>query len=479
MSSQARLTLWPRSNDYLLNSAVVLRGSSWGNSRTSSPLAVLGLATNAFAVNVADVYQAAVENDPVLGAAKQDYAAREEVVPQTRAGLLPNISLNGSTRVRSARVSQRPDSSKPIPRARLRATARRRLVMSYNTHSWQAQLVQPILDVAAYYTYKSAQAMKAQASRTTPPSEQNLIVRAVRRIPRCTAQPGRARLDQRRRSRGETPAGTGAATLRRRPRRNYGCVGRDRRLRQRRGAPHPGRADQGIQFETLSTLTGESYEQVDQISADLPIVNPASIDENEWVYDRARQQSDRARVARSADRRATRPARASSRTSADDRCGRELQRRRQSRSATGRRSGSSATRPIRASMGCSCRCRSTRGASPVESARSARATAPIGELLRNNEWTVSRDIRNLLRAVTTDVIRVQARIKSIKSAESALEATQTGYEVGTRNIVDVLQAQQRLYLSQFDYADSRYNYVRDLMLLRRPPERSTPPTSRR
>jgi outer membrane protein len=87
-------------------------------------------------------------------------------------------------------------------------------------------------------------------------------------------------------------------------------------------------------------------------------------------------------------------------------------------------------------------------------------------LLRNNEWTVSRDIRNLLRAVTTDVIRVQARIKSIKSSESALEATQTGYEVGTRNIVDVLQAQQRLYLSQFDYADSRYNYVRDLMLLR-------------
>ncbi len=68
-----------------------------------------------------------------------------------------------------------------------------------------------------------------------------------------------------------------------------------------------------------------------------------------------------------------------------------------------------------------------------------------GELLRNNEWTVSRDIRNLLRAVTTDVIRVQARIKSIKSSESALEATQTGYEVGTRNIVDVLQAQQRLY----------------------------------
>ena len=47
-----------------------------------------------------------------------------------------------------------------------------------------------------------------------------------------------------------------------------------------------------------------------------------------------------------------------------------------------------------------------------------------------------------------------------------MEATETGYEVGTRNIVDVLQAQQRLFSSQFDYADSRYNYVIDLMRLK-------------
>ena len=61
---------------------------------------------------------------------------------------------------------------------------------------------------------------------------------------------------------------------------------------------------------------------------------------------------------------------------------------------------------------------------------------------------------------------MRARLKAIRSALSALEATQTGYEVGTRNIVDVLQAQQRLYSSQFDYADSRYNYVLNLMRLK-------------
>ena len=64
---------------------------------------------------------------------------------------------------------------------------------------------------------------------------------------------------------------------------------------------------------------------------------------------------------------------------------------------------------------------------------------------------VTRDTRNLYKSVTTDVVRVQARL-AIRSSQSALEATETGYEVGTRNIVDVLQAQQRLFGSQFDYA---------------------------
>ena len=99
--------------------------------------------------------------------------------------------------------------------------------------------------------------------------------------------------------------------------------------------------------------------------------------------------------------------------------------------------------------------------------RQANATADRAkELLLSQQLNVTQDTRNLYKSVTTDVIRVRARLKAIRSAQSALEATQTGYEVGTRNIVDVLQAQQRLYSSQFDYADSRYNYVLNLMRLK-------------
>jgi outer membrane protein len=88
------------------------------------------------------------------------------------------------------------------------------------------------------------------------------------------------------------------------------------------------------------------------------------------------------------------------------------------------------------------------------------------QLLQDSRLRVSRDVRNLFRRVATDVIRVGARLKAIASAESALEATETGYEVGTRNVVDVLRAQENFFRSQFDYADSRYNYMLSLILLK-------------
>ena len=39
----------------------------------------------------------------------------------------------------------------------------------------------------------------------------------------------------------------------------------------------------------------------------------------------------------------------------------------------------------------------------------------------------------------------KARQQAIVSAQSALDATTAGYEVGTRNVVDVLNAQRILY----------------------------------
>ena len=82
------------------------------------------------------------------------------------------------------------------------------------------------------------------------------------------------------------------------------------------------------------------------------------------------------------------------------------------------------------------------------------------------ERQVAENTRALFSAINTDVARVKARLQGIESSRSALAATQTGYEVGTRNIVDVLLAQQRLYLSEFQFASARYQYIKNTLKLK-------------
>jgi outer membrane protein len=74
--------------------------------------------------------------------------------------------------------------------------------------------------------------------------------------------------------------------------------------------------------------------------------------------------------------------------------------------------------------------------------------------------------RSLHQLVLTNTARVKARKQSITSADSALQATQAGYEVGTRNIVDVLVAQRTVYQARRNYSNARYDYILSMMRLK-------------
>lgn len=78
----------------------------------------------------------------------------------------------------------------------------------------------------------------------------------------------------------------------------------------------------------------------------------------------------------------------------------------------------------------------------------------------------TQQVRSLFTQVVNDVQRVEAQHQAIVSNRSALEATRSGYEVGTRNIVDVLNAEQNLYNAMSNYAEARFAYVIDLLALR-------------
>ncbi|KRE96541.1 type I secretion protein TolC [Frateuria sp. Soil773] len=79
---------------------------------------------------------------------------------------------------------------------------------------------------------------------------------------------------------------------------------------------------------------------------------------------------------------------------------------------------------------------------------------------------VTRDTLNYYRSVIAGISQVEASKAAVTSAESALAASQAGFEVGTRTIVEVLIAQQNLTQAQSNYSQTRHQFVLNKLLLK-------------
>ncbi len=401
--------------------------------------------TTAPVSDLAQAYNDAVANDPVLGAARAQLAANEEAVPQTRSLLMPNIGVNGDTTWNEITIADAPGDPQ----------------LQFNDHGWGARLSQPLLDMESWYTHTSARASVDAARFNFDATEQDLIVRTIQ------AYLDVLRADSLVESSRRAEAATQRQLEQVQQRFDVGLVAITDVLEAQAGYDNSvvvrvqAVGDHDIFFEVLRTLTGQPYNDILDISEELPIVNPAPGDVEEWVN-----------VALSTNPTvlaAERQLVASERTVRARRSGHLP---RIDGSITFRHSvqggpnffgnetdatlyGITATLPI------------YQGGFISSRTKEAQALADrSAQLLQDSRLTVGRDVRNLFRRVQTDVVRVGARLKAIASAESALDATETGYEVGTRNVVDVLRAQENFFVSQFDYADSRYNYMLSLILLK-------------
>ena len=98
-----------------------------------------------------------------------------------------------------------------------------------------------------------------------------------------------------------------------------------------------------------------------------------------------------------------------------------------------------------------------------------RAKQQYYEASENRKQTkrdVTQSARSTHLAVVTGVATVKARAQAITSNQSALDATQSGYEVGTRDLVDVLNAQRNLFRAQRDYQEALYDYILNTLNLK-------------
>jgi outer membrane protein len=398
-----------------------------------------------------NVYQDAVDNNSDLAAARAQYQAQKEIVPQARAGLLPNLSAGANVQ------NTRTEFDKPA------------LAATRSGNSWQATLSQPIFRADRWFQFQAAKDVNDQAMLQLSATEQNLILqsaldyftvlRTEDNLASTKAEEAafKRQLDQ---ANERFDVGLSDKTDVLSAQASYDTSRANRIVAQRQ-------VDDA--FEALVTLTNREYSAIEGIVHTLPVMPPVPNDAKAWVETAAQQNlnllasnyavsaAEKTLSQRKAGHAPTVDAVAQYQKGDNDNLG-------FSNPTAGVVYGGDVSQRT---IGLQLNIPLYSGGLTSSQVREAYSRLDQNEQQRESlRRQVVENTRNLHRAVNTDVEQVQARKQSIISNQSALEATEIGYQVGTRNIVDVLDAQRQLYSSVRDYNNTRYDYILDNLRLK-------------
>ena len=89
------------------------------------------------------------------------------------------------------------------------------------------------------------------------------------------------------------------------------------------------------------------------------------------------------------------------------------------------------------------------------------------DLLERERRSAQRETRDAYLGVNSGISRVHALEQAVRSSETAAEAIEAGFQVGTRTSVDVLDAQRDRFRARRDLSEARYSYILNVLRLKR------------
>ncbi len=88
------------------------------------------------------------------------------------------------------------------------------------------------------------------------------------------------------------------------------------------------------------------------------------------------------------------------------------------------------------------------------------------QTLEGAKRNVELQVRTLVSTVENNKRTIEAQALAVESMKSALKATEVGYEVGTRNIVEVLDAQRQMFATELGYRVALYDLIKNQITLK-------------
>jgi outer membrane protein len=420
--------------------------------------APLGVAPLAGAADLGSIYQQALKNDPRIREAEANRLAAHESKPQALSALLPQLSAGAGYDDSDASGSS-PFGPQGEPGKYERQAQR---------NSWDVTLRQSVFRWQNWATLRRADAETAQAEADYQAAQQDLILRTSEAYfnvlaAQDTLEAAQAAHDaierQLEQSEKRFEVGLIAVTDVQEAKAAFDSA---------TAALIQAKRNLATAQEQLRELTGNTFDELARPGADMPLAGPNPANAEDWV-ELAMNQNARlisSRLAADITRHDISSERGGHFPSLDlvaSRTGFDVSSDLVSGGIT-RPNDSDAedttislqlTVPIYSGGATSSRVRQARY-------RNLAARERLERTARETE----RETRDAFLGVNSEVARVQSLRQAVESAKTALQATEAGYEVGTRTSVDVLDARRRLFEAQTNYARSRYDYLLNVLRLR-------------
>ncbi len=410
----------------------------------------LSLASTTQSETLLEIYQQALLNDHQYRAAQANYEASKEVKNIERAGLLPQI--NGSAEWSSTTSDQHSNLGCTDP-------CDPNTSEDWDRSGYSVSLSQPLFDLAAWHGYKAGtkQAKKAEAGFKL--DQQALIVRtatayfdvlkAIDNFNTAVAEET-AFEHQLKQTKQRFEVGLTAITEVHEVQSAFDSATANRLLAE---------GQVGISFEALEVITGQPYNAISPLKTTFPVSQPTPLARQDWEQlaldnnfslTAAKLNSEtfkhKAKQAKSAHLPTIKGSFLVS--NYDDERSVENSSPYLDSSTDSQMFKLELSVPIFSG-----------GRTSASRRQATKSYIAADETYRKTKRDIVQETRSVHLKVLTGVATVKARKQAITSSKSALEATQAGYDVGTRDLVDVLQAQRNLYRAQRDYYDTLYTFV--------------------
>ena len=410
---------------------------------------MISISTHVFATDLMDIYNQALENDPIFKAAYDTYMSSTEAVPQARAALFPQVNINGQAGRNLQDVVAGISSTSSY----------------YSSNLWQLTASQAIFNYEAWAKVAQAKASVKSSQATFSDAAQDLILRTAKAyfdvlFAKDTLDFAQAKKRANKRQYEQATqrfqVGLDAITSVYEAKAAY-----DQSIATVISASN----NQVNQSENLRKLTNHVYDSLAPLrDSKIPLVKPEPNDVSQWV-DTGLKQNYKLFAAKYTLEVARENIKALS--SGNWPVFSVQSNTTQTHNAITSNSFFVPAKQTQSNIALAMNFPIFQGGLVQSQTRQAQYNFQLySEKMEQTYRDVVVNSRIAFNTITDGISKVKADKQTIISQQNSLESTEAQFEVGTRTMVDVVNAQQRLFEAQEQLAKDQYDLIHSTLNLK-------------